>query len=410
VYRIENNFTETGQGFLSHVKISENIGALNAKSIVKTEIGLFYAATDGFYYTDGYQIIKVSIDLDKTYQKYTQTPAQKQRIYGSYDKHNRRVYWSIIDNTVGTEPTELFVYYLNYGVKPSGVFNEVYANNNSWIASSNIWWNGGFVICDSRGYIFKSDMTTQTDPIVNTGANPSTWGQTWIPYLYASCVFDYGSAYKKKYTPKIRFLGKNTGNAYIDISIVNDANALGYGQRYCTPIKYTPNADSTAPGDGRIDQWRRFPAGSLKSNMKQIIVQPSTRVFQYDNTSIPTFTKATLSQGGGNNIVTLAANTWPAMAETDQLSISFDIDQYVTRFPVLNYAFASGQITVQDVDTSFANFITQSGGVAFGFKIYSGLTVQRHNISNMIVQFSESINDVGDYGKDEGGTSNDAQP
>lgn len=405
VYRIENSFTTTGQGFISHVKISESVGALNSKSIVKTEVGVFYAATDGFYYTDGYQIIKVSLDLDDTYlQNTTATPAQAKRIVGTYDKHNRRVYWSMISNSGSSEPDVIFVFYLNFGIKPSGVFTRVIPDSTAWVPSSHIFWNGLLVIGDSRGYILKSDANTQTDPAISNNVLPSLWAVTGINYLYASAIFDYGSAYKKKYTPKIRMLGKNVGNSAFDISVINDANQLGYGEYFATPVKYNHNPVSTTPIAGSLDFWRRFPAGSLKSNQKQLLIKPTKSLFVFDQSSIVSFTYVQLSTVTSNHFVTLHGGlTWPAQTEP-ATAISFDIDEYVTKFPILNYAYASGVIQVADVNGKFAQFLSSSGGYSQGFRVYSGMTEQKLNISNLILQFADALGDVGTYGDDEAGT------
>jgi hypothetical protein len=123
----------------------------------QTEVGVFFAGTDGFYYTDGFQLIKVSLELDKTYASLTKSDNQKQRIYGAYDKNTRRIYWAMQSQATAQDNDVFFVYYLNYGVKPSGVFTKVFTND-SWKPASVAFYKGNLIVGDSRGYLFKTDV------------------------------------------------------------------------------------------------------------------------------------------------------------------------------------------------------------------------------------------------------------
>src|SRR5262249_40606150 len=101
LYRLAGSFNNLGQGAITHERISDEIGCISTRSIVRTEIGVFFAGNDGFYYTDGFQLIKISIDLDETYARITRTEEQRTRITGCYDRLTRRVWW-----TVQEEPTD----------------------------------------------------------------------------------------------------------------------------------------------------------------------------------------------------------------------------------------------------------------------------------------------------------------
>src|SRR5690606_26215106 len=76
LYRISGGFNQQGQGALLGEKISDALGNLNANGIVRTEIGDFFAGTDGFYYTDEFQNIKITLDMDKTYAALTKSDTQ----------------------------------------------------------------------------------------------------------------------------------------------------------------------------------------------------------------------------------------------------------------------------------------------------------------------------------------------
>ncbi len=112
IYRMSGGFNTVGQGALTHDKISDIMGCLNAKGIVKTEVGVFFAGNDGFYYTDGYQLIKISLEINKIYQTLTASDNQKQSIQGAYDKDTRRVWWAMKSTPTSVDNDIAYVFYI----------------------------------------------------------------------------------------------------------------------------------------------------------------------------------------------------------------------------------------------------------------------------------------------------------
>jgi hypothetical protein len=87
VSRLVGGFDELGRGSLTHDVIFNRTGAISAQSVVKADNGIFFAGKDGFYFTDGYQCMRVT-DLEKTFRTYTTTRlAKESRIQGTYDNH-----------------------------------------------------------------------------------------------------------------------------------------------------------------------------------------------------------------------------------------------------------------------------------------------------------------------------------
>jgi len=104
VYRIDNNYDSLGRGGMIPRKISDKVGCVGNLSVVPTLTGLYFAGSDGFYYTDGYQIYSLSAeDFKETYSRLIQTQTQKKRIYGTYDALNKRVLWSCRDPELDTD-------------------------------------------------------------------------------------------------------------------------------------------------------------------------------------------------------------------------------------------------------------------------------------------------------------------
>ncbi len=67
IYRGEGTFTATGDGQFKLKKIIDGVGCINQLSIVQTFAGVFFAANSGFYWTDGYNVRKLSDEFNESY-------------------------------------------------------------------------------------------------------------------------------------------------------------------------------------------------------------------------------------------------------------------------------------------------------------------------------------------------------
>lgn len=397
IYRFSGSFTSTGQGGLTHDRVGDEIGCLSAKSAVKTEVGLFFAGTDGFYFTDGYQLIKISLDLDKTYAALTASSIQRKRIYGAYDKLTRRIWWCMQSNPTAADCDVIFVYYLNYGVKPSGVFTKI-LTTQSWQPACAVLYKRQMIIGDSRGYLFKTDPDTKTDPLINTATTQDQWQQTYIPWAFRTCALDFGTTYKRKWCTRVHCVGQNVGNASIQINSINDAGTAPDGSSSSlplAPLQYTRNFTWGDPNfvwgstscawkyDGVMDAWRRFPSKSLRSDFKQVEYVPGNFVL-YRSDSYPPFCFATVNAGATTAVIQTPAGfttiIWPK--DVVNYSISFDSDQYATQYLIT--ALSGDFKTITFADPS-ATALSNSGAK---WQI-SGIRKQnRIRITSFLVKFA----------------------
>jgi hypothetical protein len=311
LYRMEGSFNELGQGALTHEKISDTVGGLNASSIVQTEIGVFFAGTDGFYYTDGYQIIKISLEIDKTYQAFTSDSSQARCLYGTYDKANRRIYWCVKNSPTSEDNSMVYIYYLNFGVKPSGVFTTI-RNGLNFQPSSMAFHNGVGYIGDARGYILKMDPWNKYDAIINITQAPSLWTNQYVPYNYTSLAVSMGTIFNRKWITKMHIVGENTGNMAIQPYALRDLNQTGQGPVELAPINYNENIRWGTPiciwgdseqvwkTDGKMDLWRRFPRTTLRSDFMQIELKPRDGAVYASSQEYPEFAYAVTSHLGGS--------------------------------------------------------------------------------------------------------------
>lgn len=401
IYREAGEFGETGQGFLSHEKISDVVGGLNQKSIVQTEIGIFFAATDGFYYTDGYQIIKLSLEIDNTYKKFTKAQAQKDTIVGSYDTKNRRVWFAVKVNEGDEFNTKFYVLHLNDGVKPSAAFTPAFGDNIN--NTAHIFWNDLHFIGVKNGFVLHSDPYQKSDINVDTNYTSA------IKFDYLSCALDAGSIFNRKYATKMHILGDNAGNANIEPYVVRDKNSDNIGIRPMAEITYKDNlvwgqpscvwgqAETWWNNTGKMDEWRRFPRTTLRSDVFQVGFRNSNvGVYNSNSNYFPEFTFATLDaalsqvtiyqDGAGYDLI-----IWPA--DIVGMKIAFDLDDYVAEYEIT--AQNGAQLTVAG---TLPSSVTEVKFVIRGDK-----KNQRAAINSYVVHFARIGDNVKTYARGDGG-------
>jgi hypothetical protein len=119
-YRVDGFYDDFGRGTVSTEKISSETGTISHNSMVRVSDGLFFCGVDGFYYTNGQTVQKISRHLSATYFRLTQpifdvsnafsgsittnygkkyVVRENQDITGVYDTLNNRVMWSFLGGT-----------------------------------------------------------------------------------------------------------------------------------------------------------------------------------------------------------------------------------------------------------------------------------------------------------------------
>ncbi len=96
IYRIDGYYDNQGRGQMVPKKISDSVGAAGHLSLIQTIDGIYFAGTDGFYFTDGYQVVPASKNsrlFKDTYFKLVDSALKRKRICGAYDINEHRVLW-----------------------------------------------------------------------------------------------------------------------------------------------------------------------------------------------------------------------------------------------------------------------------------------------------------------------------
>lgn len=396
IYRMSSSFNQQGQGSLLHDKIADKVGALNAKSIVQTEIGIFFAGTDGFYYTDGYQIIKISLELNKTYKLLTATAAQRRRIYGTYDTASRRVWWALGESQTGKENSVLYGFYLDFGVHPSGTFTTM-SNLLNFQPSSIAYKSGVLYLGHGSGVLLKTYDDAKYDATVDTTLAASSWGQSVIPYDWTSMAWDVGTIFKRKYQTKVHIVGKNKGHQAVQIYAIRDLNQTGQGPVPMAPINYQ---DSCVWGDarfiwgdsnfvwrygGKMDLWRRFPATTLRSDLMQVQLTPASLTVYSSSGDYPEFANAVTDAAAKTATIQTPAGytaiVWPK--DIVGYTMSFDYDGYATAFTITALDVTGTIATLSDPSSLL---LSAPGGAAW--QIAGQKKNQRLSITSMVVHYN----------------------
>lgn len=396
VYRVYGGFNQVGQGALLHERISDTVGGVGQASIVRTEVGVFFGGTDGFYYTDGYQLIKLSSELNLTYASLVATAQQRKNIYGSYDRYNRRIWWSVQPDPSDFDVSQSYIYHLNFGVNASGVFTTA-SNLEYYRPSSMLFYRGLQYRGDARGFMFVHSPNKQTDPLVALGTTPTSWNTAVIPYKYASCAIDFGTTFMRKWTTRISVQGENTGNAAINVTSISDQGRVP--QSDLKPMWFNQNLQWGKPNiiwgasnasqpivwgaTATLDMWRRFPATQLRCDFKQVIFTPAKLgVYRYEDW--PTGAFAVVVAGGAGSgsasIISPSPYTsivWPSDIVGYVLAVASD--NYTAEYPIT--ALNGAQLTYSDPTNKLA-----SG--TFAWVIRGVMKQQRLSIQSYNIHFS----------------------
>jgi hypothetical protein len=336
VYRIEGQFTELGQGAMTHQAISETIGCVSEASIVKTTSGVFFAGTDGFYFTDAYQVTKLSHNWDETYAGMISTSAKAKRIQGTFDPITNRIWWTCQMTSTSTDNDAFVILDLNFPLGANPCWTT--ASNTGHLApTAALFYNKKMRRGHALGYIFEHQDDLTEDPYVDTSTTPANWGTKAIAFDYTSCFTDFGQSNIRKWIPWIEYNLQNDTNINIQINSLNDKNrapeALALQRSHTHWIWGEEElvwGDATLMWDfvGNLDEKRHFPKTTLRATYKQVQFTNAWVTFQTSHD------KGTATTAGVANTVTLdtALTYWPLNPEG--YFISFSNDNYETEFEI----------------------------------------------------------------------------
>jgi hypothetical protein len=367
IFRQEGVFDELGGGDLLLREFSETIGSVNHLGIVQTKEGVFFAGNDGFYWTDGYKIQRVSEKLLTTYNE-----AVKDKIRGKYDRANNRVLWTLKRDESASENDVIFCLDLRWGIKPNMVFT-IWSGGSSFAPTAIEFCKGVLYRGTKNGYLLKHSEDVLSDPKIDITKTPNLWTKQAIIYDYASCALNFGAPQIRKWVNRILVSLKNTSNISLQAYSKNDDNNAWKPLKELK-IKTQVVWGDPLPvwGDDSIiwdfyplaEEERRMPANGLRCSYKQIRFTNADTILA--NSDI--WGTATVNNTLKTATLNVVPNHWPAKAE--DYYISFEADNYATQYLVTERT--DTQVTFKDVLNTSPNGVQkwQMRGYAKGEVCY----------------------------------------
>jgi hypothetical protein len=277
-YRIEGKFDAQGNGFMAMREISATATCVSERSMVQTPIGVFWCGVEGFYWSDGYQCLKINRYWDKSHALLLDSATKWPRIQGKYDAKRNRVYWICCEGSASNDNDLLYALDLNF-VGPSEDMPFTSWSGTSFAPTAIEFINGELIRGDKRGYILRHEDTLYSDPRIDSAVAAASWTTETIIYSFKSASQNFGTSFTRKWVPWISVQAQNETN--LSLQIVSD-NDHSRSVAELQPIIFKGNlvwgdadvfwGDNTIiwGGGGLIDQKRRFPKANLRCDYKQI--------------------------------------------------------------------------------------------------------------------------------------------
>lgn len=324
VYRLIGGFDDLGRGSLTYERIFDRTGAISAPSVVKADNGIFFAGKDGFYFTDGYQCMRVT-DLEKTFRTYTDTAAKRNRIQGAYDNISKRVYWTV-QTSAGSHPDKIWVLDLQFGIKPDATPIVTLSKTSGFNPTAIVFFNGQLYYGDGDGYTYVQTRGRNIDLVKDTGTAATSWAAETVRWDYKSCNLSFGTEAVRKYATRIgvQFDMQSTN---VSAQIVSDADK-GRITNNLPVIRSRKLVDWEGDSNGKltwissvypaqagnmVDEFRWLKGdGSLRANFRAIEIKTAYCVIVKSD-DMGTITLANVSGNTWSATLTslVATRKWP---------------------------------------------------------------------------------------------------
>lgn len=318
IFRVDQFFDQFGRGNMIPVRISDNAGNISHNSLVQAENGLFWCGNDGLYYTDGYLVKKISGGNNERYKDILKNTTQKTRIIGKFFEKERLIMWTIQRDSANQDNDSFIILDLTWGISDDCSFTTW--SGKSFRPSALEIFNNQIYRGDNRGFVLRHAENLTSDRKIDVYRNPADWVSETIIWKLLTIHYNFGGSFFRKYPTRVLLTAGDAGNTTIQITAINDD---GKSVRNCKPIRIRRDfiwrdddfvwrvTDFIWRGAGMIEQWRRFPAKSLRLSYLQLQV---TNGFS-DITNSDTLGTATFSGSGNTATLNTSGLKWPLDCE-----------------------------------------------------------------------------------------------
>lgn len=339
VYRLEGNFNADGTGYIRSREIGSTTGCVSNNSIVRTPDGLFFAGVDGFYFTDGQSVKKISRHLDTTYPKLVRNIAAKQAIQGQLDEISGRIFWTVSSGAYGNGCDKVFVLDPYWGMSDQMTFTTL-SGGADWTCSSILFNREVWYRASIGGYTYVHSSDFYTDPVEVPSATADTWASAAVIYDWSSAAINFGTDVLRKWVTQIVAVFKNETNLSVAPFSCNDVSD---DWRPMKPVRHRGNlvwgqpdaiwggAEFVWRDTGNIIAKRMFPAGTLRCTHKQVkFTNSNTVIIRSDD-----YAPAIINSANGTFLLTnYPSDSWPP--DIVGYSMCIEHDGYVREYEILS--------------------------------------------------------------------------
>jgi len=389
VYRVEVSFDSFGKGFARKRLVTDSIGALNHRSIVNTKRGVFFAGSDGFYFTDGFKAKRVSPDINDTFSNLS----DKAEIEGTYDRFNNRVMWSARRNSSNNYNDSIFVADLDYNTPKGGVPFAIFDGGEdpdnfsiSGIGFDDNDGNTNLLRIDPNGYLIYHDSSFSDDCYVSNDKTPDNWDTQTIFYQIDSVALDFGNSKTRKWVPKLNINAQNVSTLGLRIQSANDNTGSFENLKEIVDQSNLSWGDASVVwGDDDIlwnlipiiSSWRYFPAIRQKIRCMYKQLRFKNAYTEVDNSD----SLGTASVVASTTTVTL--DSYPTTAwGSDNVNyfISFEDQDYAFDYRIT--AISGADLTITDSANTLIDMTSSN------FKIKGYKKGEVMNLSNYVLSYA----------------------
>lgn len=331
MYRVSGIFDDRGNGGMVQEVISEGTGCVSHQSMVQAEEMLYFAGSDGFYMTNGFECIPLT-DWFSLYDSLQ----NKSNIQGVFDPIEKRIHWAVQLESGSGANDAILTLDLNQQVGRYRACFTYATNSTSFRPTVVGRFSSQIIRGDTRGYMFKHDDAYTTDPEVDTTVNPSLWRKLTITHTYKPAYLNMGSEAIAKWGQAVTVGTIKDTNLSLDVAISTN---LGQYTKSCKPIllRTTGYDQDTASGTTR-PHIRHFPAYTMRFfNVQPQLTNNKAVIKTYETLGLASI-NATLKT------LTLAAGSWAT--DDRNYFVAFQKDGFQQEFRVT--AVASGVLTYVD--------------------------------------------------------------
>lgn len=354
IYRLDGVFDEFGNGGFQLREISKTAGCISNRGIVAIpgtsgSNGLVFPGNGGFYFTDGYQVTKISTNLNQRTEVWNNS-----EMVGAYDPIKNLVVWTINSaRNAGIYPNDsCAVLHLNFGISDKSVFTtfssqtEFYPTSLAFSNSSDSDTRllGKMLIGTGTGYFLYLDPSTYTDPNIESTVSPASFTRKAIIYRHESLGMNLGDESNRKYCVEltaelfndtdlaVQFLTRRDDEGpWQTFSEIRQDGALLWDiseAAWDTGVVLTSDLNHDWDAQPIIEGKRHFPSGKLRATRRQVgFTNAATWIARSDDQSTATTNVTTKT-------VTLndAAKVFPN--DCEDYYIYFNVDSYVVGYKI----------------------------------------------------------------------------